>query len=108
MEIKCIVLYLLALQGLAEHTYYGSASDYYDDAEDLNPYVNWDKNYLCNGEFEEPQVPTTHDYLMLKTIPCWSGTKDEVEIGKGTFDEDTMKTQVMELATTSKNWKQGY
>lgn len=70
--MKYFVLGLFVILALGQQ--YGSQSDYYDDPEDVDAYVNWDQNYLCNGDFENPRVPTSTNLIIVKTIPCWIAT----------------------------------
>ena len=31
------------------------------------------KNYICNGDFEEPRIPADRSFQWYPQIPCWGG-----------------------------------
>lgn len=63
------------------------------------------KNYICNGGFEDPQIPS--GALQYNEIPCWKAD-NHIEIGKceayGVCAD--FNTQVMEL--DGRQFKQKY
>ena len=40
----------------------------------MNPEVNWDKNYILNGDFEFETIPNNQKLLTLDDIPNWTST----------------------------------
>ena len=60
MKVSLILLsFFLFSAVLAQHTYFGTYGTSDDSCcpkrvAETNPNVNWEKNYICNGDFETP------------------------------------------------------
>lgn len=49
-------------------------------------YVNWDKNYLCNGDFKQPEIPANKNRMAFQVMPCWKGDGNFELISGNTSD----------------------
>ena len=57
--------------------------------------VNWDKNYILNGDFETPKISNGKDYQAFTKIPHWT-TIEQFQILEGYHGEDFV-SQYLEL-----------
>lgn len=74
---KAIFLFSLILTiTLSQHTYFGSYGKKskccgIGRSAENNKLVNWENNYVCNGDFEKPELPKDKTYAYYNNIPCW-------------------------------------
>ena len=98
-----LVTFLLLFSALSQQAYYGTGKAEKpccpNRRAETNIKVNWKKNYICNGDFEDPQLDPNRIWTYFPSIPCWTSTS-QIEISKPTpFPE--MKSQVVELDAES-------
>ena len=60
-----------------------------------NKKVNWEKNFISNGDFENPQLPTGQNSSFYESVLDWK-TNGKFQISKGLHNDD-LKTQYLEL-----------
>lgn len=95
---------MLALESESTKSYGSSSVNY--PTEDLVDELN----YICNGDFEDPPVPDGKEWHHFKNvdIPCWAGTKNQIELGEANFYVHEMTSQVLELTTDTATLNQGF
>ena len=80
LKLQVLLLsYLLFSSTLAQQTYigtYGTTGKTCCPKRTAltNEKVNWDKNYICNGDFENPKLPSDKGWVVYTSIPCWTST----------------------------------
>ena len=99
---------MLALESESTKSY-GSSSAIYPAPEDEALLVD-ELNYICNGDFESPLVPDGKEWHHFTNtdIPCWAGTKNQIELGEANFYVHEMTSQVLELTTDTATLNQGF
>ena len=101
MKVSLILLsFFLFSAVLAQHTYFGTYGTSDDSCcpkrvAETNPNVNWDKNFILNGDFEDPKLPSGKDHYSYSGIPHWK-TNGKFQLLTGYHGQD-MTTQALEL-----------
>jgi hypothetical protein len=95
---------MLALESESTKSYGSSSASYPTEA------IVDEFNHICNGDFEDPPVPDGKEWHHFKNIdiPCWAGTKDQIELGEANFYVHEMTSQVLELTADKETLNQGF
>lgn len=62
----------------------------------MNPEINFNKNFLCNIDFEFEVIPHDKKFLVFNNIPCWT-SPGNFEIHRCSNMESSMPSQCLEL-----------
>ena len=95
-----LLSYLLFYSTFTQQTYFGAYGTSGETCCPIriattNEKVNWSKNFILNGDFENPKLPDGKIGYTYDSIPHWT-TSGKFQLMKGLHDEDLL-TQYLEL-----------
>ena len=99
MNFQYLLLPLLLLTStFTQKTYFGNFGKSYCPlraSQVADEKINWEKNYICNGDFETPKLDDSIYQYQYAAIPCWKSA-GKFELSKP-INFSGVKSQILEL-----------